>query len=60
MLFLFSFFPSATVFPSSEATTLKGNLSDPGPSLLLLVVVLHLCVIHELRFFFLVNKGPCS
>lgn len=49
LCFLFSFPPSSGLFPSSEATTLKGSLSKAGPSLLL-EIGLHLCIPDELRF----------
>lgn len=50
MCFLFSHFPSATLFPSSEAATLIGNTPDPEPSTLFLVVALNLFIIHQLGF----------
>lgn len=49
--FLFSLFPSATLFPCLEAATLTGSLCDPGPSLLVVVVVVNLFIINQLGFF---------
>lgn len=60
---LFLFFASDILFPNSEGTTLKGNLSNVGLSLLF-TVILHLGILHDLRFFeqirgLVVNCGRC-